>query len=235
VAIYVNNDNSLQLGQTISRDCPHCGAHAQLLPLATPSFDAVASARPRNVGIVFRCAACSEPRFLRAAVRAFGPDRIELAAGLAEVERARERFNFSYLPPTVEPLFREALECFSAACYNAFASMCRRAIQASQADVGRNDRQRWQALYRDVVTIGEIDEPTAQTLEAVLFGIDAHPPALSRDEAGVLIEIVRDMMYQRYVRTAKLRAAMRMRRYFAGESARNITPLDRSERRAESA
>jgi hypothetical protein len=43
----------------------------------------------------------------------------------------------------------------------------------------------------------------------------------------VLIEMIKDMVYQRYVRTAKLRAAMRMRRHFAEEHGGKITSLDR--------
>ena len=35
------------------------------------------------------------------------------------------------------------------------------------------------------------------------------------------------MAYQSYVRTAKLRAAMRMRRYFAEEASGKITSLER--------
>lgn len=54
---------------------------------------------------------CNEPRFVRAAVRAFEPERVELSANLHEVERARERFQYSYLPGNIERLLREALEC----------------------------------------------------------------------------------------------------------------------------
>jgi hypothetical protein len=46
----------------------------------------------------------------------------------------------------------------------------------------------------------------------------------------VLIEAVKDLFYQSYVRTAKLRAAMKMRRYFVDEGARNVTPIDRARR-----
>ncbi len=39
-----------------------------------------------------------------------------------------------------------------------------------------------------------------------------------------MIEAVKDLFYQAYVRTAKLRAAMKMRRYFV------VTPIDRARR-----
>src|SRR5690606_2308270 len=73
LTIYVNKDNGFTQAETVSRECPHCGAHAQLVPLATPSYEALVAARPRHVGIAYSCAACNEPRFVRAAVRAFEP------------------------------------------------------------------------------------------------------------------------------------------------------------------
>jgi hypothetical protein len=104
------------------------------------------------------------------------------------------------------------------------------------ADFGRGTQMRWQAYFKDVVAVAEVDEPTSRTLEAVLFGAEGPMPAMSEDEAAVLIEVIKDMMYQCYVRTSKLRAAVRMRRYFAGEGARrNITSLEPRGRRAESA
>src|SRR5690606_18603187 len=114
MTIYVNKDNGFAQAETLSRECPHCGAHAQLLPVATPSFEALRTARPRHVGIAYRCAACNEPRFVRAAVRAIEADRAELASNLVEIERPRERFPFGYLPDNVEILFREALDCYTA-------------------------------------------------------------------------------------------------------------------------
>lgn len=228
MSIYVNRDNRFHQGATVSRECPHCGANAQLLPVSTPSFDALASYRPRQVGMGFRCAACGEPRFVRATVRSFEPDRIELSSNLVEVERAHERFQYSYLPKDVETVFREALDCYTAGCHNAFASMCRRTVEASLTDLGRNAKLRWYDLFKDVVRIGEVDDVTAQTIESILFGTVAEVPVIGADEAAVLIEVVKDMVYQCYVRTAKLRAAMRMRRYFAGEGD-NITPIDRRE------
>jgi hypothetical protein len=236
VSIYINNDNGFEQPTTLSRDCPHCGAHAQLLPIATPAFAAVAAARPRHVGLVFRCAACNEPRFLRATVRAVDPDRIELSSQLTEIERAPEPFQYDYLPAGVALLFREAMACYAAGCFNAFASMCRRTIEAALDDVGRNAKLRWYDLYKDAVRIGAVDELLAQPVEAILFGGASVLPEIGADQAAVLIEVIKDMLYQWYVRTAKLRAALDMRRYFAGDGAdNNITPIGRHNRRAESA
>jgi hypothetical protein len=235
VSIYVNKENRFEQGETISRECPHCGAHAQLLPIATPDFEAVLQTHPRQVGLAFACAACKEPRFARTLVRAYTPDRIELSSHLAEVERPREKFQYHYLPEHVEPLFREALECYAAGYHNAFASMCRRTVDVSLTQLGHNAKMRWFELYQDVVQVGEIDQATAQTIENVLFGSGTAIPEITPESSAVLIEVIRDIVYQCYVRTAKLRAAMKMRRFFAGEQADNITPLERPNRRLESA
>lgn len=232
MATYVNKDNNFEQAQPTSRECPHCGAHAQLLPIATPSFEVLNASRPRNVGMAFRCAACNEPRFVRAAVRHYAEDRIELSATLIEVERAKERFNFGYLPERVARLFRETLECYSADCYDAFASMCRRTVRASWDHLGRNAKLRWHELFQDVVQIGNVDGLTTRKLETILFGADEAMPEIDAEEAAVLIEVIKDLLYQCYVRSAKLRAAMQMRRFFAGESAlANVTPIGRGGRR----
>lgn len=233
MAIYVKKDNTFEQAEPLSRECPHCGAHAQLIPISTPSFEAIRSAKPRQVGIAFRCAACNEPRFGRAAVRVIEGMRIELSSNVIEIERSQQRFPYSYLPPAVERIFKEALQCYSADCYNAFASMCRRTVQTAVADLGANARLKWFELYKEVVEITELDESTAQVLENVLFTTDGPVPEIGADQAAVLVEMIKDMAYQCYVRTAKLRAALKMRRYFAEEQTDKITPIDKH--RAESA
>ena len=101
MANYVNKDNKFEASEPPSRECPHCGAHAQLVPVATPSFDDLTFSRPGRTGMVFRCASCSEPRFVKLSVRSFGDDRVELSSTLVEVERTKERFPLRYLQ---EPL-----------------------------------------------------------------------------------------------------------------------------------
>jgi len=87
VAIYVKNNNDFEQTEPIVRECPHCGVHAPMVPIATPGFAALKAARPHHTGVAFRCAACNEPRFARAAIRSYGDDRIILSANLVEVER----------------------------------------------------------------------------------------------------------------------------------------------------
>ena len=235
MSAYVNKNKGLHPPDAPPRECPHCGAFAQLLPLAPPSFEAIVALSPRHVGMVYACAACKEPRFVRTTVRSIDAERVELSAQLHEIERPREKFAYQYLPSEVEYVFREALESYGAGLCNAFASMCRRTVSAALTAAGPNARLRWYDLYKDVVRVGDIDADTADVLENVLFGGGHEPPPVTPEQAAVLIEVIKDIVYQCYVRTAKLRAAMQMRRYFAGEQAGKITPIDRPSRRLESA
>jgi len=230
VSIYVKKNNEFQQTEPLSRECPHCGAHAQLLPVATPSFDVLVQTPPKHVGLVFRCAACNEPRFLRAAIRSIDAERVELAPNLVEVERVRERFQFGYLPENVERLLRETFDCYTAGAYNAFASMCRRTARAALASLDAQTRRRWQDATAEVLRIGEIDAAMARAVDTVLFGEQGEPPEIGPDESAVLIEVVKDLFYQSYVRTAKLRAAMKMRRFFAGQGTAKVTSIDRGRR-----
>ncbi len=63
----------------------------------------------------------------------------------------------------------------------------------------------------------------------VLFDGDAQgrpgPPLLDNFQAGVLLEVIKDLLYQAYVRRGRLQQAMMMRRYFAEDSDSKVTPL----------
>jgi hypothetical protein len=227
VSIYVNKNNGFEQTEPMTRECPHCGIHAQLLPVANPSFEVLAQTRPKHAGLLFRCAACNEPRFVRAAVRTIGAERIELAPNLVEVERARERFQYAYLPDTVEQLLRETLDCYSLGAHNAFATMCRRTTRTALRVMDATAKRRWQDTLHEVLRVCDVEAVTANTVDAVLFAEEGDPPTITPDEAAVLVEVLKDLFYQSFVRTAKLRAAMRMRRFFAGESLGKVTSIDR--------
>ena len=49
-------------------------------------------------------------------------------------------------------------------------------------------------------------------------------PAIDAIQAGVLLEVLKDLLYQAYVRRGRLQQAMMVRRYFAEDSS-NVTPL----------
>jgi hypothetical protein len=179
---------------------------------------------------VYRCDACNSPVFARFQVRMYGPSRVELAPQFTEIERAREKFSFTYLPQEVEALFKEALACFSAGAFNAFASMCRRTAQAVFADLGEGGKLR---VFDELNTTRDLAGLTAEAygkLKMILFGTEADqrpsPPLLDSYEAGIVLEVMKDVLYEAYVRKGKLRQAILVRRFFLDETAANLAPVN---------
>ena len=148
--------------------------------------------------MVYLCDACHAPIFLRFTVRVYGAARIELSPQFTEVERAREKFSFTYIPEDVELLFREALTCFSNGAFNAFASMCRRAAQAMFSDLGEAGKLRLFDELNAVRDLASIAPEIFTKMKNVLFGaeLDARSalPLLDGYEAGIMLEVVKDLL-----------------------------------------
>ena len=238
--------------QNLAMVCPHCLVTAHITASAVPKFEDLQAYKPKQVGLVYRCDACLAPIFLRMAVRMYAANRIELAPQFIEVERPREIFAFTHLPEEVELLFKEALTCYSSGAFNAFASMCRRAAQAVFADLGEADTDPrtltallWEGTspakaieagklrlfddLNDVRTMAELDTESFARVKSILFGSDSdprpNPPLLESYSAGVLVEVMKDLLYEAYVRKGKLQQAMMVRRFFVDEKANNVTQI----------
>jgi hypothetical protein len=138
-----------------------------------------------------------------------------------ESERNKEQFRYNYLPGPVQRLLREAFGCYAADLFLAFAVLCRRMLAVAEAEASTKapagSALAFDKLFADAAELGEIEAPTRDVLSEALFGT-ALEPEIDADQAAVLIEIIKDMFEQRYVRTAKLRRAIKMRRYFAHEA-----------------
>ncbi len=236
MSVYVDSSSRLHHDQerSLALSCPHCQVYSHITAVSIPQYAELVASRPNHVGIVYRCDSCSAPIFLKFAVKMYAANRVEFAGNFIELERAKEKFNFTYLPENVERLFREALGCYSSGHFNAFASMCRRTAQAVFQDLGENGRLRIFEQAREAREMAEIDNETFSTVKKVLFSSDADPspqwPELSANEAGVLLELAKDMLYQAYVRKGKLQQAMMVRKFFADESLDKITPIGRAAR-----
>lgn len=214
----LHDDQAASLALT----CPHCSVLAHITPLAVPGFAELSASRPRQIGVVYRCDACNSPIFLRFSARSYGIERIELSSQFSEVERAVEKFKLTYLPQEIEFLFREALQCFSHGLFNSFASMCRRTMQAVFADLGESGKLRVFADLNDVRDMAEIEGGMFTPIKRVLFGSDADVapslPLLEEEQAGLLLEVIKDLLYQSYVRKRRLQQAMVVRRIGTGRS-----------------
>jgi hypothetical protein len=133
----------------------------------------------------------------------------------------------------LQRLIRETFGCYTADLFLAFAILCRRTIAVATSLDSRPGQISLTQRFEDASTLGEIDVSTRETLRQALFG-NGPEPDIGADQAAVLIEIVKDMLTQRYVRTAKLKRAIQMRKFFAEESPRRVAPLDSLRTRRES-
>jgi hypothetical protein len=220
MSIYITPEDELHVEyHGIALTCPHCQTLTHLTPVAVPKFAELSLRKPKQIGIVFSCDACAEPVFLKFFVKSYSDHRIELAPSFVEVERARESFPLTYLPEEAEALFREALGCYAANCFNAFGSMSRRTAQSLFRDLGERGKLEMFDTLQEIRTLAELDDETFSALRQVLFGSDSDPwpnhPELNAARAGILLEVMRDLLYQTFVRKQRLLQAMSFRRYTA--------------------
>jgi len=212
--------------EQIGLECPYCGVYAHMHPQSVPDVDALLTDRPKHVGIVYQCDACKAPVFLRFAIKQFHDDAIELYQNFVELERPKERFAFSYLPKLTEILFREALACYSNNNFNAFASLCRRAAASSFGAMGDSGKLRAFDEVMMAQGIADIDDDSFEPIKKVLFeaGDGNNIPLLNRAQAGVLLEVTKDMFYQCFVRRGKLTRAIKVRRFFVQDGNGSLRP-----------
>ena len=84
-------------------------------------------------------------------------------------------------------------------------------------DVRRVDVEEVARFEQD---IAGIDDESFAPIKSVLFGSGTHEdlPLLKRAQAGILLEVLKDMFYQCFVRRGKLTRAIKVRRFFVSEN-----------------
>jgi hypothetical protein len=197
-----------------------------MTPQSVPDPEMILKDRPKHVGLVYQCDACHAPIFLRFATKQFHEDKVELYQNFIELERPKERFPFSYLPKQTEILFREALACYSGNNFNAFASMCRRSASSAFRAMGDSGKLRAFDEVMVAQDIAEIDDASFDPIKRILFETadEDTMPILNRAQAGVLLEVLKDMFYQCFVRRGKLTRAIKVRRFFVQEANGELRP-----------
>jgi len=225
VNVLIDSTGTMYFGdeRETARNCPRCHAFSRMSPTAFPTFDELLLQKPRVIGVVLRCHACDSPVFLRYATRAFANNRVEFSPQAVDVERPIEKFAFNYVPEDVETFFREALVCYSHNQFQAFASMVRRTAAVTLADLGNSTRLRLFDSLSDVREMAEIDEETFAVVMRIIFASDSEPlldlPNIDTYQAAVLLEVMKDFLYQAYVRKGRLQHAMKVRKFFVQEAA----------------
>jgi hypothetical protein len=152
-------------------------------------------------------AAASEP-----ATRTDGPEATPASRAAADY------LHLHHVPAPVAARFGEALGCYSHGLWQATAVMCRLTVEAILADVGTAGRLRIYDLVSEVQEAAGLDDASFGIVRAILFEGAAVPQDLDRWHAAVLVETLKDLLSQQYVRPARLRQAFAVRRFFATES-----------------
>lgn len=216
--IRANDDIQHLLDEPASIVCPHCGVNSSAVPISVPKYHLMLRFQLSEVGIVARCSSCNRAVFmLHRVAQLRNPSHPQLIVdGFQLVDKGVEPFDVQYLAGAVLEDFNEALICYANSCWNAFAAMCRRCIQSVCESFGADGTTKVQAQLKDLAAMGVADEDTfAQLHQIILSGHDgAHPhlPALSQARAAVLLQLMKDVLYQLYVRPAKIREAGDLRK-----------------------
>jgi hypothetical protein len=228
MAITLERDHGIRhpSDEQFGLECPYCGVYAHMTPQSVPDPEMILKDRPKHVGLVYQCDACHAPIFLRFATKQYHEDKVELYQNFIELERPKERFPFSYLPKQTEILFREALACYSGSNFNAFASMCRRSASSAFRAMGDSGKLRAFDEVMVAQDIAEIDDASFDPIKRILFETadEDTMPMLNRAQAGVLLEVLKDMFYQCFVRRGKLTRAIKVRRFFVQEANGELRP-----------
>ncbi len=212
-----SNDNPVDMiDKPYSLRCPHCGANSNLSVVSTPRWAQICRYRSKKVIVGFRCDACHEPIALKFRTNEnFGSASVKLSDEYEELERPIETFEYQHLPKSVGDDFREALACYSHGCLNATAAMCRRTIQSAAEFVGVTGTSKVRAQIAEAKDIGKIDDETYSALEQIILtghdGSHPHLPTITEKRADILVEIMKDVLYQLIVRTSKIGAAAKLR------------------------
>jgi hypothetical protein len=101
--------------------------------------------------------------------------------------------------------------------------MTRRTAQSLFRELGERGKLELFDTLQEIRTLADLDDETFAALRAVLFGSDSdpwpHQPQLNAERAGVLLEVMRDLLYQTFVRKARLVQAVTFRKFVAPSQA----------------
>jgi len=198
--------------------CPNCNIPSNITAISFPRYEYLIRFRPQKIGIVYRCDSCNDPVFLKFSISNYDNRnaRILIDEDYVEIEKAKESFKLNYLPENVKDDFNEALICYSNSCYNAFASMCRRTIQSSFQELGAKGKDKVLQQLDDIKETTSMEDETYEIIKQIIIsghdGAHPHLPKLSPDRSGILLELMKDVLYQLFVRKAKIQEAINSRK-----------------------
>jgi hypothetical protein len=123
-------------------------------------------------------------------------------------------FDFRYIPETIKKVFQEALICYGDNCFNAFAAMCRRTIQAIFQEKGIEGTTRIHNQLFQYLEESNDDEMKNLLNELIKTGHDgSHPhlPEVTEERAIIMYALMEDVFEQIYIRPGKISEAKALR------------------------
>jgi hypothetical protein len=144
MSIYIDANGRLHHDQerSLALVCPHCQVYSHITAVSVPQYSEIAASRPEPGRDRLPLRLVQRADLPQVRGQDLRGNRVELSNNFVELERAQEKFNFTFLPENDGDAFREALACYSNGSFNAFGSMCRRTTQAMFQDLGENGRLR---------------------------------------------------------------------------------------------
>ena len=158
--------------------------------------------------------------FLRFTVKLYGGSRVELAPNFVELERAREKFNFTHLPEDTELLAEGGVRLLLAPAATTPSPRCAGAWRRRRSRTSARRRGSSSSTSSRTSAGSPNSTTTPSSWCAGCCSNSTSPaaadlPAVDAFQAGVLLEVMKDLLYQAYVRRGRLQQAMMVRRYFA--------------------
>jgi len=206
-------DNNLSLDR-----CPHCSVSNPNLPHVWHTTTENHSSRNQRNWKIYKCENCG------GLITAYAPHGKNNVSQIYP-SKISETFDFEYLSGEVLEDFQEALNCYSNNCFNAFAAMCRRTVQSLATQLGSEGKDKVTKQLENLKSLLDIDEETFTILEQIIIaghdGAHPHLPKLSPQRATVLLELMKDVLYQLYIRKVKIEESIKLRNQSIEESKNN--------------
>ncbi len=189
--------------------CPHCSVYNPNLSIVggdigTQNYDG----SDERTWKIYTCSKCA------GVVSAYSTKQSNKVVEYFPSQQA-ETFEYEYLDGDVADDFKEALKCYSNKCYNAFAAMCRRTIQSAATALGAEGKDRVTKQITDLKELVEIDPDTYSVLEQIIVaghdGAHPHLPKLSPERSVTLLELMKDVLNELFVRKAKIKKSLDQR------------------------
>ncbi len=214
--------------------CPQCQQQTPMTPISRPDFAAISALKPETTALTFLCLKCREPVMVRYAIDDIGETEIKLSPAPPVAASADTKVNLNYLPGRVRKPYSDALGCYQHELIQPFALMCKQTVDAVIRDLGEGGRLRVFNHLEELRDIFDVEPQVFEAIGEVLFENKrslVSNSVFGKTEAAVLLESMKDMLYQFYVREQRLKKAVSMRRFFAGQAGNDdgpaVKPLQR--------